>query len=74
MEGLTPRKTVSLLLRHLEKEREGQQATIKALLELHPDIARAVALWEGFIGMVGGQAWENLEGWMEEAKAAASLS
>jgi transposase len=68
MEELTPRKTVGLLLRHPEKEREGQQATIKALLGPHPEIARAVVLLEGFIGMVRGQSWENLEGWMEDAR------
>jgi transposase len=68
LEGLTPRRAVGLLIQRREQRSEGSQSTIKALLGLHPEIARTGHLLERFVRMVRREGGEGLEEWLEEAR------
>jgi transposase len=68
LEGLTPRRAVGLLIQRREQRGEGPQSTIKALLGLHPEIARTGHLLERFVRMVRREGGEDLEEWLEEAR------
>ena len=68
VEGMTPRKTVGLLLRRPEERSAGQRSAIKALICLDPEIEQMVNLFEWFARLVRRQPNENLEEWLRYAE------
>ena len=68
VEGMTPRKTVGLLLRRPEDRSAGQRLAIKALIDLDPEIEQVVNLFEWFARLVRRQPNENLEEWLSCAE------
>jgi transposase len=67
-EGLTVRAAVGLLLRTPEKRNEDQEAAIRALASLQPEIGRTVRLFEWFARILRNRESEQIEEWMAEAE------
>jgi transposase len=65
--GVTPRQATWLVLRRPENVTEDEQLLLAQLHQAHAAFAQAIALAQGFAGLLRARQPERLEGWLQQA-------